>query len=141
MTDKEYNAEKARIQSMIDKWFNALGLGWYEVDMSWSREVDESHRDTAARTEWRWQYRTAAITWFLPTTATLTEEKLERTVVHEFAHILTGSMAYDTDDDGYLERMEHATETVARAIIWSRLAGREDVKKKSTNATHRQKSD
>lgn len=125
MTDKEYREQMKRVQKYIDKWFNTLGLGWYEVDLHWSRVDDDEEKDTAAKTTWRWQYRTAAITFYLPTIAELSDDKLENAVVHEFAHILTGSMVQNQPDDNS-QLMEYGTETVARALIWAREAGKKD---------------
>lgn len=128
MTDKEHEIIKARIQKLIDKWYHTLGLGWYRTDMVWARDHDEEKRDTAARTKWSWQYRTAEITWFLPVCMNQNDEELERIVVHEFAHILTGSMAQNAPDtDEYSQMMEYGTETVARSLMWARNAGRDDL--------------
>lgn len=125
MTDKQYRDQRKRVRKYFDKWFTTLGLGWYQVDVVWSRTVDEDDRDTAAKTTWRWQYRTASITFYLPTIAELNDEKLEGVVVHEFAHILTGSMVQNSPDDNS-QLMEYGTEIVARALIWAREAGKKD---------------
>ena len=50
MTDKEYREQKARVKKYIDKWFKALGMGWFHIDMTWSRERDEDQPNTAAKT-------------------------------------------------------------------------------------------
>jgi hypothetical protein len=125
MTDKEYLEQKKRVQTYFDKWFNTLGLGWHQVDINWSRVTNEEDADTAARTTWQWQYRSASITFFLPTMADLNDDKLEAVVVHEFAHILTGPMVQNTSEE-HNQLMEYGTESVARALIWAGEAGVKD---------------
>lgn len=130
MTDAEYEKAKKRVQSFIDKWFTTLGLGWWRVDMQWYQSKDDDEIDTAARTTWRWQYRTASINWYLPILAEMNDEKLEATVVHEFAHILTGPMVQNAPEENH-QLMEYGTETVARALIWAREAGERTAAKKT----------
>lgn len=125
MTDKEYKEQKKRVKKYFDKWHDTLGLGWYQTDINWSRTDDEDQKDTAAPTTWRWQYRSASIAFFLPVLQTLNDDKLEGVIVHEFAHILTGSMVQNAPDDND-QLSEYGVETVARAIIWAREAGKKD---------------
>lgn len=125
MTDKEYEEQKKRVKRYIDKWYDTLGLGWWRVEMIWDRAKNEDMPDEAAVTRWQWQYRTASVTWRLPILAELDDEKLEGTVVHEFAHILTGAMVQNAPEEN-TQLMEYGTESVARALIWARLAGQKD---------------
>lgn len=126
MTDKEYREQKKRVKKYIDKWFKTLGLGWFSVDMEWSRERDG---ETAARTLSSWQYKNATITWFLPLLAQHDDDTVERTVVHEFCHILLSALAQNQSDsnEGLANQInEYTTEVVASAMIWARMAGWED---------------
>lgn len=126
MTDKEYREQKARIQKLIDKWFKAMGLGWFHVDMVWCRERNKDSPDTSAITTTSWQYRNADIQWFLPVIADSDDDFLEGIVVHEFTHILLAPLLMvDKQDDLPLQH-EYATECVARAIQWVREAGQKD---------------
>lgn len=126
MTDKEYREQKKRVQKYIDKWFKVMGLGWFRVDMEWSREPDG---ETGARTYSQWQYRSATITWFLPHLAKYDDDVVEHTVIHEFCHVLLSPLAQTQQDDGNgsgNQINEYATETVASAMEWVREAGRKD---------------
>lgn len=125
MTDKEYREQKKRVQKFIKKWYDTLGLGWYRVDLIWDRARSEESPDEAAITHWSWQYRTASITFRMPVIEELNDEKLENVVVHEFAHILTGSMVQNQPEENK-QLAEYGTETVARALIWAREAGGKD---------------
>lgn len=123
MTDKEYREQKKRVQKYIDKWFKTLGLGWFLVDMEWSREHDG---EVAARTFSSWEYKSATITWFLPHLANQSDDTVERCVVHEFCHILLSGLAQnqrDTDEVLADQVNEYTTELVASAFIWARAAG------------------
>ena len=126
MNDREYSKQKARVKKYIDKWFNAMGLGWFKVDMEWIRERYDSNPRVAAMTNTSWQYRHANIQWFLPALADNDDEFLEGIVVHEFVHILLAPLlAVDSEDDLPMQH-EYATECVARAVLWAREAGQKD---------------
>lgn len=128
MTDKEYRKQKRRVQKYIDKWFKAMGLGWFQVTMTWQRERDADSPNTAARTISSWQYRSAEIVWFVPALVDNDDDFLEGTVVHEFTHILLSPLLLvDAKEDLPLQH-EYATECVARAIQWAREAGQKDKK-------------
>lgn len=128
MTDKQYEKERRRVRKLWDKWFRPIGMGWWQVDLSWAREREEDEPATAGMTTTNWQYRTAHVTFYLPATMELDDEKLEEVVVHELVHILCGPIQ-DMSTDERREITEHTVTTIARSIIWAREAG-EKVKKK-----------
>lgn len=86
--------------------------------------------------ETRWNYQLADVYFMLPATVTWSREMLDKILVHEYSHILTAVEQYllelrlediaseeamtTSDLDAlstlYYERMEMATENVARAI-------------------------
>lgn len=86
--------------------------------------------------ETRWNYQYADVYYCLPACITWSDERLEKIVVHEYSHILCAPEQYlldvklqelaaeeemtTTDFDAlaalYYERMEMATENVARAV-------------------------
>ena len=128
MNDKQYEKERRRVRKLWDKWFRPIGLGWWQVDLNWARERDEDEPATAGMTTTNWQYRTASVTFFLPATLELDDEKLEEVVVHELTHILCGPIQ-DMSSDERREITEHTVTTIARSLIWAREAG-EKAKKK-----------
>jgi hypothetical protein len=131
MTDKEYTKQKKRVQQYIDKWHDALGLGWFHIDMTWNRERKRDSPDTAADTTTHWQYRTAWINWYLPSIADNDEDFLEGIVVHEFTHILVAPLCLVDEPNDLPLQHEYATECLARAFRWTREAGERDAKKET----------
>lgn len=128
MTDKEYRKQKKRVQKYIDKWFTAMGMGWFQVTMTWNRERDADNPNTAARTISNWQYRNAEIIWFVPTIPDQDDDFLEGIVVHEFTHVLLSPLLLVDNKEDLPLQHEYATECVARAIQWARKAGAKDAK-------------
>lgn len=122
MTDKQYETEKRRVRKLWEKWFRPIGMGWWQVDLNWSRVREEEEPATAAMTTTNWQYRTASVTFYLPSTSDLNLEQLEEVVVHELSHILCGPIQ-DMTTDERRDITEHTVTTIARAIIWAREAG------------------
>lgn len=122
MTDKEYKAEKARINKYWDKWFRAIGLSWWTVDKIFERELNKDSPSQAATSSSNWQYRTACITFVVPVCAEQDDEKLENVVVHEMTHILAAPIQ-DFRDDQAREITEYTVTTIAQALMWARLAG------------------
>lgn len=126
MTDKEYKEQKRRIEKYLKKWFRVMGLGWFMVDMIWTRERD-STPNVAARTTSSWQYRTADIEWFLPVFINQSDDKVEQTVVHELVHVLLSGLFQNSDDNNSVAQInEYTTELVSAAIMWTREAGAKD---------------
>ena len=128
MNDKEYAKQKKRVQKYIDKWFKAMGLGWFEIDISWSRERDQREPDVLARAHTTWQYRIAEVVFFLPVVAENKDDFLEGAVVHEFVHVLINPLMVVGSKEDLQPQHEYATECIARALRWSRKAGEEDAK-------------
>lgn len=125
MTDKEYRKQKARVKKFWGKWFNTLGLHWWGIDLYWQRERNEDEPSELGHTSSNWQYRTAAVTFNIPVVAEINDDKLEEAVVHEMTHILVAPIQ-DFRDDQARDITELTVTTVARALIWSREAGKRD---------------
>lgn len=127
MTDKQYAAQKKRVMQVWEKWFSDIGMGWWAVELEWSREREEDSWTTIAVTHANWQYRTGNVKFFLPTCADLSDDQLEEAVVHEMVHIMAEGI-HDLRDDQAREITEYTVTTIARALIWARCAGRKDAK-------------
>ena len=128
MTDKQFEKERKRVRRLWFKWFKPIGMGWWQVELSYDRARDEDEPATAGLTTTNWQYRTAAVTFFLPATAAMSEEDLEEVVVHEMVHIMCGPIQ-DMSSDDRREITEHTVTTIARSIMWARKAGEDTAKK------------
>lgn len=122
MTDKQFAAQKKRVMSFWDKYFKDIGMGWWAVDVNWSREREEGSPNTVGLTNASWEYRTGSVTFFLPECAELTDDQLEESVVHEMVHIIAEGI-HDTRDDQAREITEYTVTSLARAIVWAYHAG------------------
>ena len=132
MNDAAYEATKLRVEQMCDKWYTALGLGWWIVTYNWRRDTlnyneTGAHLSDAATTRTQWPYRKADIDWNLDVIEGMNDEELELLVIHEFAHILIDALRSQVSEK-HRDLMEYTTESVARAILYVRQAGREDAK-------------
>jgi hypothetical protein len=140
MNDKEYAAQKARIQTLSDKWIVPLGLKWWRVNLEFNRDVTGDHgngRCAVAETMVDWHYLLATITFNIPAVAEQADDELETMFVHECCHILVNEMRMwapkniDADkNDEAMHHEERVASTLANAFIWTREAGARDVKSK-----------
>lgn len=133
MTDKEYEKQIKRLQKVTKKWLEAMGIGWFQVDMEYLRVVDSDSSSNAAVVNTQWQYRNAHITWYLPVIAEVSDDKLNNIVVHEFTHILINPLTLVDKSEDLDIQHEYATECIARAFIWVREAGQRDSVPKQTH--------
>jgi hypothetical protein len=104
MTDKDYKIQKKRIQKLIDKWIQPLGLNWWRIDIAYERERKSEGKTEYAPTdingEWDTifdvrcdhNYGKAYITCHLLVTRSLTDAELEESFVHELMHIFVSPM-------------------------------------------------
>lgn len=129
MTDKQYREQKARVEKIWDEWYDILAMWWWRIDRTWDRAREENNYDCIAKTSSNWQYRTAHITFYLPTALDLDDSHLEESIVHEFVHVLLAPIQ-DMRDDQAREITEHTVTTVARTLIWAKEAGQKNGKSK-----------
>lgn len=118
MTDKEYSKEKRRVEKLLEKWIKPLGLGWWMIDISYSRDFagDTDGFDTVAECSSKWYYRIADVKFYLPAVARIDDARLEVLVVHELMHIFVNEMR-EKDEDRRHE--EHVVTGLANAIVWA----------------------
>ncbi len=107
-----------RVLSLGRRLQQALDLHWLTINHKFST-VHTDDRITA-ETQADWTYRQATIIWNLPLVATMSDDTLETTMVHELVHILNASVWESLPDkvkDQIHPLNEFATENVARAIV------------------------
>ena len=121
MNDAEYEEQIKRVQRYLYKW------QWLVEDEWWLKYVYDRERakgdgddeNTGARVTTSWEYREALIRLFLPSTAEMEDEELERIIVHEFAHIIVCEMrlkgAKEDDPAGF--HNEHVCSTLAWILL------------------------
>ena len=118
MTDKEFRFEKKRIRSLIRKWVNPAGFGWWRIDIRYSRERHIENPNVAGKTDSDWKYSHAVITYYLPVTSTLDDEELEHTFVHELCHLPMSGMHFP-DNEQANAIFERTVDEYAKHIIWA----------------------
>lgn len=132
MNDAEYEATKARILTIFNRWQGPLGLRWWRVNLVWDREHDTAHSDSdlggnvvsmcCAVTTVSWAYLEATITWFVPACAELDDERIEYIVLHEMAHILVNEMRWADENAGphNMAHEERVCTGLGHAFQWVR---------------------
>jgi hypothetical protein len=135
MTDKEYRDEKKRLQGLINKWVNPIGLGWYDIKFVWVRSeydnsvsayspiVGKDQRYTCIMaTSVDYFYRMASITFFMEVSIQYSPEDLEEYFVHELMHIFLKPL----QDKRKFAEEELVATSLAKGFIYIR--GNQDVK-------------
>lgn len=121
MTDAEYRKTKARVWKLAKRWQTALGLKWWHIEYDWLRESlgDDGKPDweVTAKVRVEWMYLKACITVCLPVMMDMSDTEIERTLVHEFMHVLVAEMRHPCDDSDSHE--ERVVTTLTSAIFWT----------------------
>lgn len=145
MNDREFNEQKKRIQALIDKWKDPLGLGWWQINFNYCREgeIERTHGDdpearfTALMdVQSEWQYLHASVRVNMPKLAQVDDEDLEQSFVHELMHIYVSEMQVPAWADAPAEIIqslrdheERVVTMLARAVCWVRQQGYEEGRK------------
>lgn len=137
MTDEEYREQKKRVEALIKKWVDVLGLSWWDMTYVWVRGTHDPLEATtyapftgkndvyttimSVTTDY--YYKTASIKFYLETIKD--HEDIERYFVHELMHIFLKPM----QTKAKAGEEELVATQLATAVIWARDAGREDEKR------------
>lgn len=124
MDDKQFAAEKKRVEKVLLKWAKALGLRhtWW-MHYKWFRgplppypdETTEYAAEAMMDCKVHWQYLKAFIRVNCEMTAEHDDEALEWAAVHELMHVFLREMR----EEGILHE-ERVASQLANAIIWLR---------------------
>lgn len=133
MKYKAFKYHRRRTRKLFNEWVYKLGLEWYEIDVVYHRSKKDFRRtwgvgrytDMAVRTDWRYMHATVGVC--VPLIASLSDEKLEKVVVHELTHILLN----EAREKG-LDHEERATTFITKAILYTRNVTRRDLQKAAT---------
>jgi len=111
--DKEAIEERViRMANAIEEQFD---LGWIDVKHHFSTAKPDEQASTC-ETETIWKYRYAKLTWNYDCVAAATDQQLTEIIVHEFVHVLMGSLK-DYIKAGGIDMEEFATESIARVLL------------------------
>jgi hypothetical protein len=128
------------VERLTPEWITRLALGHWEYENIFvpTLLIEEPIYDDfiiTATTETRWNYLQARVKWYVPSAVRLSDQALEATLVHELCHVALApeqdliEIKYEKnaadlvgeDHDPLMrlmfERMEMATEVVARSIL------------------------
>lgn len=119
MSDKEYRLIKSRLTKLQKKWYGPAGFGWWRTDFNYSRERKPGDDDVAAETHADFKYSHASITFYMPVMATMNDEELEHTFVHELCHLPAANYPNFEDDDSSRARFERTVNDFANHMIWA----------------------
>lgn len=117
MNDKKWKATKKRVKKYLDKWVKLLLLDRYKLNihyMTGSSDKRVGQFVGLALTDTVWVYQEATLKFWLEAFEELSDEEVERTVVHELCHVLNAPVQCEVED---VDKLEFATETMARAIL------------------------
>jgi hypothetical protein len=148
MTDREYREQKARICKLIGKWVGPLGLKWWSLNFTYSREPLESGKGESyaclGTCTADWEYLTAQITFNLPALSKKSDADLEECFVHELCHVFVNEMRMwgekEMPTEKHDEAMHHEERTVtqlANAFLWLRKHAYEEGHKVGKTQVHR----
>ena len=130
MTDKEFAKERVRIKKLVNKWKSVFELDQWDMLYQFSRDYCQDNSMTRAQTSGRWHYRHATITFFLPETIDEDVYELERTIIHEFMHILLLPISQNLEE-GHESEHEYTAVSLQRVAARAYLMGIRERKKKA----------
>lgn len=151
MTDAEYRVQRKRLMLLQDKWHSTLGLRWWNVTYSYSRDPLKSEaaegRTCLAQTMVNWEYMKATITFDMQAVIDETDDDLEVCFVHECMHIFVNEMRMWAESempsgkmDEAIKHEERVVTQLTNAVIWSRKSGLDDGKKSLRSCSKRKKN-
>jgi hypothetical protein len=136
MNDVEYQTQKARLERLIERWVDPLGLHWWHLSFAYVRddfEVDgKPAPETAGRCTANWRYLQAHIAFNMSRVLELDDEDLEQCFVHELTHVFLNEARESGDD--WLDHEERVASTIANAFVWLRRHLEEQAPPLVTNA-------
>jgi hypothetical protein len=123
MTTDALTPTQDLIRAAFEKWVTRLGLGWWRVDVvyyddpteivSRFREDGGGQRIIAAHVTADWRYAEACISVNLPAWVEMSEDQIERAVVHELMHVLVNEMR-----EGEMHHEERVVTQLTKAVFW-----------------------
>lgn len=122
MNDEEFEKQKARIQTLTERWVKPLGLGWWDIGVVYERDIFEVDGkpapDAVGKCTANWRYAHACLTFNMPLVRQQTDEQLERIFLHELMHIFLNEARENGDD--WLDHEERVASTLTKAFLWLR---------------------
>lgn len=127
LTDDQYERQKARIQRLMKRWHEPLGMAWWTWDLSYHRGAisDESPR-TVFKIYVRFRYQDVRLHSNLDLVQDMNDDDLEQAFVHEMAHVFTiplkTASAEGWNAKAINDLEEHQATSIGRSLQWLREA-------------------
>jgi len=110
---------KEKIKEIFEKWSYLLGLRWWEVALTFSKEKSDFNKDDGSRVlakTWSdWRYMKATILINYREIKLLDLEEIEKIIVHELCHVLVNEMR-----EGDISHEERVVTTLTKAFLWTK---------------------
>lgn len=88
MNDREASKQERRLRRATAKWKKQLWLSSWDILNKYYRGQISGHGDAAGVADVQWEYMQATISWNLVEVAKMNAVELERSVCHEFLHLV-----------------------------------------------------
>ncbi len=125
MKRKAFEKQRARCKRHFDWWIARLGLGTWSIDVlyqqarDYRREHDVS-TNSAMITYVDWRYLDAAIYVNIARVKRMSDDELERAVVHELCHLLVHELRESCGREDARDHEERVVSHLAKAFQWVR---------------------
>jgi hypothetical protein len=107
------------VRKLLNTWIYVLGLAWYYIEADYYDSEKDFKKTTGNIVVMRvwvdWRYMTATIAVNVPAVARLSDDELERTVVHELCHALVNEMR-----ETGIDHEERVVTMLTKAFLWTR---------------------
>ena len=112
---------KKLLRRLMGQWVYRLGLSWWTVESYYHTgkearkyfKTKDQYTTVLARTFSDWRYAQATVHFNVPAIKGMSEDEVERTVVHELCHILINEMR-----EGGIDHEERTVTGLTKAFMW-----------------------
>lgn len=139
MNDAEYAVLKGKLEALIEKWREHLGLGWWRCSFVYERngipaeekrKNDSTHLVVAATCDADWRYMEARISFDMTVLQHEDDDVIEKIFVHECCHVLVDEMRCTGDHTHNIDHEERVVSSLQKAFLWVYKAGRDAMEMK-----------
>lgn len=129
MNDAEFEAQKARLEPVVEAWVTNLHLreSLQDLRITYYRDGDamseDGYSDALGLTSTQWEYKRAQVRFNLARITDEDDETLPYIVLHEFMHIFLQQMVDGFSEDGKIteiagKHVERTATDLAQAFQW-----------------------
>jgi hypothetical protein len=113
ISDKEIRRVKKVVGKYLTYWTKYLGLGFWSVDVIYKDHLEKVDVPMDCVADWR--YLTVIIRVGIMSLYDMSDERIERMVLHELVHPLVNEMRSYLDDHDHEERV---VSQLVNAFMW-----------------------